>query len=155
MCFPPLFFQRLRDYLSPNGKLYIVGMEPIPDFAQEPASIITEIRRARDACILLGGHRPYRCFCYTISYHIPYHIPYIISYHSSYNLLSFLVISYIISYHTIHIPYIISYHSSYTIYNIIYHLISYYLNRVNLFNQFNLFLTYSFLKETTTKRYYI
>jgi hypothetical protein len=35
-------------------------MNPIPDDPAPPADIISEIRRARDACILLAGHRPYR-----------------------------------------------------------------------------------------------
>jgi hypothetical protein len=48
--------------LLPNGRLYFIGMNPIPDDPAPPASIISEIRRARDACILLGGHRPYREF---------------------------------------------------------------------------------------------
>lgn len=35
-------------------------MNPIPDEVTEPACIVSEVRRARDACILLAGHRPYR-----------------------------------------------------------------------------------------------
>lgn len=35
-------------------------MNPIPDEHEAPGSIISEIRRARDSCILLAGHRPYR-----------------------------------------------------------------------------------------------
>ena len=37
-------------------------MNPIPDDAKEPAQIISEVRRVRDSCILLAGHRPYREF---------------------------------------------------------------------------------------------
>lgn len=37
-------------------------MNPIPDHAPPPADIVGEVRRARDACILLAGHRPYREF---------------------------------------------------------------------------------------------
>jgi hypothetical protein len=37
-------------------------MNPIPDHALQPAEVITEVRRARDACIQLAGHRPYREF---------------------------------------------------------------------------------------------
>lgn len=55
-----LILQKLRQMLAPEGHLYIVGMEPIPEHATGPAHIITEIRRARDACIQLAGHRPYR-----------------------------------------------------------------------------------------------
>lgn len=54
---------RLKKHLLPNGRMYFVGMSPIPDEIHPPASIISEIRRARDACILLAGHRPYRCDC--------------------------------------------------------------------------------------------
>jgi len=54
--------KRLCSHLNPNGRLYIVGMEPIPDHAVGSAEIITEVRRARDACIQLAGHRPYREF---------------------------------------------------------------------------------------------
>ena len=55
-----LVLERLRNYLAPGGRLYIVGMEPIPEHAMGPAEVITEVRRARDACIQLAGHRPYR-----------------------------------------------------------------------------------------------
>lgn len=56
-----LIIKRLKRHLSPQGRLYLVGMQPIPDHAAGPAEVITEVRRARDACILLAGHRPYRC----------------------------------------------------------------------------------------------
>lgn len=55
-----LVLKKLKQHLNPGGSLYIIGMYPIPDHASGPAEIITEIRRARDACILLAGHRPYR-----------------------------------------------------------------------------------------------
>ncbi len=42
--------------------MYFIGMNPIPDDPHGPGNIISEIRRARDACILLAGHRPYREF---------------------------------------------------------------------------------------------
>lgn len=48
--------------MTPQGRLYFIGMNPIPDEITPPGSIISEIRRARDACILLAGHRPYREF---------------------------------------------------------------------------------------------
>ena len=54
------FLLRLKEHLSPGGRLYVVGMNPIPDSAQGAANIVTEVRRARDSCILLAGHRPYR-----------------------------------------------------------------------------------------------
>ena len=53
---------KLKNHLTPNGRLYIVGMNPIPDNAPPPADVICELRKARDACILLAGHRPYREF---------------------------------------------------------------------------------------------
>ena len=55
-----IILQKLKQFLAPEGRLYIVGMEPIPEHATGPAHIITEVRRARDACIQLAGHRPYR-----------------------------------------------------------------------------------------------
>eukprot|EP01035_Chromulina_nebulosa_P019682 gene19682-25601_t len=54
--------KRLRNHVSENGRLYVIGMNPIPDHALQPAEVITEVRRARDACIQLAGHRPYREF---------------------------------------------------------------------------------------------
>mmetsp|Transcript_4003 Transcript_4003/g.6140 ORF Transcript_4003/g.6140 Transcript_4003/m.6140 type:complete len:296 (+) Transcript_4003:49-936(+) len=52
--------QKLVSFLKPGGTLYIVGLEPIPDFVEGPANIICKVRRVRDACILLAGHRMYR-----------------------------------------------------------------------------------------------
>eukprot|EP00981_Chlorochromonas_danica_P006462 scaffold1401_cov180-Ochromonas_danica.AAC.12 len=57
-----VIIQRLQKHLLPNGRMYFVGMNPIPDEVNPPANVISEIRRARDACILLAGHRPYREF---------------------------------------------------------------------------------------------
>ena len=54
---------RLKQHLNPGGRLYIVGMNPIADHSNAcdgAGEIVTEVRRARDACILLAGHRPYR-----------------------------------------------------------------------------------------------
>ena len=55
-----LIIRRLREHMAPGGRLYIIGMYPIPDHAPGDAEIVTEERRVRDACILLAGHRPYR-----------------------------------------------------------------------------------------------
>ena len=55
-----LVIERLSARLVSNGRLYLIGMQPIPDHAEGNAEIITEVRRARDACIMLAGHRPYR-----------------------------------------------------------------------------------------------
>lgn len=53
---------RLKNHLNPNGRLYFVGMNPIPDEIALPTKIVSEVRQARDACILLAGHRCYREF---------------------------------------------------------------------------------------------
>lgn len=53
---------RLKKHLNPNGRLYFIGMNPIPDETSLPTKIISEVRQARDACILLAGHRCYREF---------------------------------------------------------------------------------------------
>ena len=52
---------RLIKTLGPHGQLHIVGMEPPPSFgATKEEELILEIFQARDACILLAGHRCYR-----------------------------------------------------------------------------------------------
>lgn len=53
---------KLKKRLNPNGRLYFIGMNPIPDEPAYPTKIISEVRQARDACILLAGHRCYREF---------------------------------------------------------------------------------------------
>jgi len=65
-----LIIKRLKRHLSPQGRLYLVGMQPIPDHAAGAAEVITEVRRARDACILLAGHRPYRWVPFHLSLHL-------------------------------------------------------------------------------------
>jgi hypothetical protein len=50
----------LSKYLKPKGRLYIVGLEPIPDSVSGAANVICNVRRVRDACILLANHRCYR-----------------------------------------------------------------------------------------------
>ena len=52
--------EKLSNHLNPGGKLFVIGMNPIPDHAPAPADLIGEVRRARDSCILMAGHRPYR-----------------------------------------------------------------------------------------------
>jgi hypothetical protein len=65
--------RKLTNHLLPNGRLYFIGMSPIPDEKNPPGNIISEIRRARDSCILLAGHRPYRyvflCFIPDLFFH--------------------------------------------------------------------------------------
>ncbi len=61
--FAPYFqdqlFHRLRALVG--ERLYLVGLEPLPDPAPTPGgTLILEISRLRDACILLAGHRCYR-----------------------------------------------------------------------------------------------
>lgn len=62
--FAPYFqdqvFRRLRPHLAPGGRLYVVGLQPIPDSVPGDADIFCKITKARDACILLAGHRCYR-----------------------------------------------------------------------------------------------
>lgn len=55
--------EKLAKRLKPGGRLYIVGLQPIPDSfgkADSPQNIICEVRKVRDACILLAGDRCYR-----------------------------------------------------------------------------------------------
>jgi len=61
--FAPYFQHRLFGRLKPHvtGRLYMVGMEPVPWAGDtEGKRIIVEINRLRDACILLAHHRTYR-----------------------------------------------------------------------------------------------
>eukprot|EP00522_Entomoneis_paludosa_P018332 CAMPEP_0172453752 /NCGR_PEP_ID=MMETSP1065-20121228/10938_1 /TAXON_ID=265537 /ORGANISM="Amphiprora paludosa, Strain CCMP125" /LENGTH=286 /DNA_ID=CAMNT_0013205959 /DNA_START=144 /DNA_END=1004 /DNA_ORIENTATION=- len=53
---------KLARLLKPGGKLFIVGLQPIPDRTpNDPdANLICKVREVRDACILLAGHRCYR-----------------------------------------------------------------------------------------------
>jgi SAM-dependent methyltransferase len=55
-----LMIPKLCKYLKPGGRLYLVGLQPIPDSAPGPADIICKVRQIRDACILLAKHRCYR-----------------------------------------------------------------------------------------------
>lgn len=57
-----IIVEKLSRYLNPGGKIYIIGMNPIPDTNVVPAAIVSEVRRARDSCILLAGQKPYREF---------------------------------------------------------------------------------------------
>jgi hypothetical protein len=52
-----LMIPNLTKYLKPAGRMYIVGLEPIPD---DSGSVISRVRQVRDACILLAGHKCYR-----------------------------------------------------------------------------------------------
>ena len=50
---------KLTRLLKPGGRLYIVGLQPIPDSVpNDPeASLICKVRQVRDACILLAGRK--------------------------------------------------------------------------------------------------
>jgi hypothetical protein len=45
---------------SRYSRLYIIGLQPVPDSAEGEGNIICKVRQTRDACILLAGHRCYR-----------------------------------------------------------------------------------------------
>ena len=62
--FSPYFqdqiFHRLVKHLAPGGRLYIIGLQPIPDSVDGDANVFCKITKVRDACILLAEHRCYR-----------------------------------------------------------------------------------------------
>jgi hypothetical protein len=62
--FSPYFqdqiFPLLAKHLKPGGRLYVVGLNPIPDSVVGPSNVFCEITKVRDACILLAEHRCYR-----------------------------------------------------------------------------------------------
>mmetsp|Transcript_11369 Transcript_11369/g.17237 ORF Transcript_11369/g.17237 Transcript_11369/m.17237 type:complete len:326 (-) Transcript_11369:104-1081(-) len=53
-------FDRLKKHLKPGGRIYVVGLQPIPDRVEGAANIFCRVTKLRDACILLAGHRCYR-----------------------------------------------------------------------------------------------
>jgi len=53
-------FPRLVTHLRPAGRMYVVGLNPIPDTVDGAANVFCKITKLRDACILLAGHRCYR-----------------------------------------------------------------------------------------------
>lgn len=58
--FQDLIFERLVPHLAPGGRMYIIGLQPIPDRVPNEANIMCKITKIRDACILLANHRCYR-----------------------------------------------------------------------------------------------
>ena len=58
--FQDLIFHRLVPHLAPGGRMYIIGLQPIPDRVQGDANIMCKITKIRDSCILLANHRCYR-----------------------------------------------------------------------------------------------
>jgi len=55
-----LMLSRLDRHLNPGGRIYIVGLQPVPDQVDDDANIVCKVTKLRDACILLAGHRCYR-----------------------------------------------------------------------------------------------
>lgn len=58
--FQDLILHRLVEHLKPGGRLYVVGLTPVPDEIKGPGDVFCRITKARDACILLAGDRCYR-----------------------------------------------------------------------------------------------
>jgi len=62
--FSPYFqdqiFHRLSPHLALGGRMYIIGLQPIPDSVDGDGNVFCKITKARDACILLANHRCYR-----------------------------------------------------------------------------------------------
>jgi len=58
--FQDLVFPRLGRHLAPHGRLFVLGLQPIPDRIAGDANIFARVTKVRDACILLAGHRCYR-----------------------------------------------------------------------------------------------
>ena len=58
--FQDLLFPRLVKHLKPGGRMYLTGLNPIPESSSGPGDIFCRITKLRDACILLAGSRPYR-----------------------------------------------------------------------------------------------
>ena len=53
--FQDLIFPRLCNHLNTGGRLYVVGLNPIPDFVEGDGNLICKVTKIRDACILLAG----------------------------------------------------------------------------------------------------
>ena len=54
--FQDVIFERLAVHLKPGGRLFVLGLEPTPRIHD----ILSQIKRVKDACMLLAGERPYR-----------------------------------------------------------------------------------------------
>jgi hypothetical protein len=56
-----VIFERLVQHLRPGGRLFVIGLQPIPDNQQGgDGDVFCRITKVRDACILLANHRCYR-----------------------------------------------------------------------------------------------
>jgi hypothetical protein len=53
-------FDVVKQHMKPGGRIYLVGMEPIPSKAEGTANLVCKVKNIRDACILLAGERCYR-----------------------------------------------------------------------------------------------
>lgn len=64
--FSPYWQEQALERIRPHvgERLYIIGVEPyvLPEPATEAGRIVRAIGRLRDACLLMGGGRPYREF---------------------------------------------------------------------------------------------
>jgi len=53
-------FPRLTKHLKVGGRMYVVGLNPIPDKVEGDGNLFCRVTKLRDACILLASHRCYR-----------------------------------------------------------------------------------------------
>ena len=55
-------FPRLARHLAPGGRMYVIGLQPVPDrvVGGGDGDVFCRITKVRDACILLAGQRCYR-----------------------------------------------------------------------------------------------
>ena len=47
---------RLARHLAPRGRMYVIGLQPVPDGAGGGGDVFCRITKVCDACILLAGH---------------------------------------------------------------------------------------------------
>ena len=55
-----LIIPRVKRHLRPGGRIYVVGLNPVPDKVEGKGNVVCEVRRARDAAILLAGEFEWR-----------------------------------------------------------------------------------------------
>lgn len=56
-----VILERLAQHLRPGGRLFVIGLQPIPDSQQGgDGDVFCRITKVRDACILLANHHCYR-----------------------------------------------------------------------------------------------
>ena len=53
-------FPRLGRHLTPGGRMYVIGLQPIPDSVMGDGDVFCRITKIRAACILLANHRCHR-----------------------------------------------------------------------------------------------